>query len=44
MTAARRLIGTGGAKIIEADMTDGIAGEGMARGEMMRVLLEDIGN
>ena len=43
MTAARHLIGTGGAKIIEADMTNDIAEEeGMVCGGTMRILAEDI--
>ena len=45
MTAARHLIGTGQAKIIEVDMTNDIAEEeGMVCGGKMRVLIEDIGN
>ena len=43
MTAARHLIGTGQAKIIEVDMTNDIAEEeGMVCGGKMRVLIEDI--
>lgn len=43
ITQARRIIGTGGRKILELDMTDEVAADhGMVCGGTMRILIEDI--
>ncbi|MCD8116356.1 MAG: XdhC family protein [Oscillospiraceae bacterium] len=43
MTAARRIIGTGGSRVVEVSMDEDVSAlEGMACGGTMRVLVEDV--